>query len=186
MNNIIILGPPGAGKGTQAKLIAKEFNLIHLSSGELLRKEATFSNTLGKEIKNYQEKGLLVPNELLTKLIDRDIKKTINSNGFILDGYPRSNKQIDILNTILQKYNLSITRVININISEKEAINRLTQRGKNFRRADDDEKIIKKRFQIYYQQTKSIVDYYQKRNKLLTINGDKPILDVLADIKKEL
>jgi len=186
MANIIILGSPGAGKGTQADLIAKKYNLVHLSSGKLLRQEVVSDSKLGREIKHYQDQGVLVPDKLLTKLIEASIKNNLTHTGFIFDGYPRSKQQAYILADILEKERLKLTLVLDLKISEKVALKRLLLRGQTSGRSDDNERTIKNRFHVYHQQTEPIIHYYQTQNKLITINGERAAEAVFADITRVL
>ncbi len=186
MKTIIIFGSPGAGKGTQAKLLAKKYNFIHLSSGDLLREEVSSGTILGKKIKKYQDEGILVPNELLTELIEVNVKNNLNSSGLIFDGYPRSIEQANILNNILSKNNLELTTALTLNIEEEEALKRLLLRGKTSGRSDDNEKVIKKRFQVYYKETKPILNYYQEKNKLINISGKNSVETVQKEIITKL
>ncbi len=186
MLNLIIFGPPGAGKGTQAKLIAKEYGLTHLSSGNFLREEVVSNSELGQKIKKYQDEGILVPNELLTNLLKNIIKKKFNAQGFIFDGYPRSIQQTHILADILKENNLQLTGAINLKIGEEEALKRLLLRGKTSGRSDDNEKVIKNRFRVYHQETGPILEYYQEQKKLINIDGEKTIKQVATNIKEEI
>lgn len=181
MKNIIILGSPGAGKGTQASQIAEAYDLVHLSSGELLRKEVQLGGPLAEEIKQCQEDGVLVPDDLVTKLIIANIKQNAGANGFVLDGYPRNTHQA----TELENF-ININLVLSLDISEEEALKRLLLRGKTSGRSDDNTETIKQRFRVYKQETQPLIDYYIGQEKLISINGEQSIADIFTALKKEI
>ncbi len=186
MLNLIIFGPPGAGKGTQAKLIAKEYKLIHLSSGAILRQEAEKNDKIGKQIKRYQSTGKLVPNKLTIKIVEDVILTKFNKSGFILDGYPRNLAQAKALDNLFEKQKKTIDLVLNIKLSEKEAVRRIMLRAKTSGRSDDNLKIIENRFQIYHTKTSPLLKYYRLQRKVINIDDRPGIEIVFKEIKEAI
>lgn len=188
MTNLIIFGPPGAGKGTQAALIAKKFRLSHFSSGELLRQELK-NGTLGAKIKKCQDAGQLVPDCLIIEMIEKAAQKKIKGAGFIFDGYPRTIKQAKALDGFLKKNKTAISSVINLRLNEAEALKRIINRGKTSGRSDDNIKIVKNRFKVYRDQTKPLLAYYRNQGRLANVDGRpaiKAIFKELEEMIKEL
>jgi len=185
MLNIVIFGPPGAGKGTQAELIANELKLIHISSGDLLRQELA-NGDLGQEIKKYQDAGELVPDSLVIKMVEKAIAQNLDKPGFIFDGYPRNLNQAVSLDTVLKTGRLELNAVLNLELDEQEAVNRIILRGQTSGRSDDNEETIKARFQTYQEKTLPLLDYYRRQNLLVNIDGRPTISEVTKQIMKIL
>jgi len=183
--NLLIFGPPGAGKGTQASLIAKKYKLTHLSSGDILRAELK-NGELGARIKKYQDAGKLVPDSLIIAMMEKAIIKGAKQGGFIFDGYPRTTKQAKALDKSLKAENINLNAVINLNLSETEAINRILKRGRTSGRSDDNIKTIKARFAVYHTLTAPLLKHYQKQEKVININGRPPITAVFKTITQYL
>ena len=181
---IILMGPPGVGKGTQASILKDHFNVPHLSTGEILRKEIALNTSVGKISKKYIDKGLFVPDEILIGIIEEHLKAPNAQQGYILDGYPRNLQQVDDLNDLLKKLNQNINVAININADKEELISRLIKRKKDSGRSDDDAKIISKRQDVYWSQTAPIINHYKKVNLLKEINGLGSIEEVTQRIIK--
>jgi adenylate kinase len=205
--NIILLGPQGSGKGTQAQFLAKDLNISNFSIGRALRKNIKNKTKLGNEVKKYVKNGELVPIELSDKLVAHELSKAKYKKGIILDGYPRDLAQVISLEKIVK-----IDYLILIEISEKESIKRLSGRrvcacGENYhiefkkpkndmicdkdgkvlkQRNDDYPDAIKERLNVYHTQTAAVIDYYRKHNKVLKINGEASINEVYTRIKKAL
>lgn len=171
MKNYIIFGAPGAGKGTQAKLLADKFGLVHLSSGEILRREIK-SGGLGDKIKKYLASGRLVPGEVIDQIMEKAILRHKKARGFIFDGFPRTQAQAKWLDKVLKKEDRLINAILKIRISEEEGIKRIIERAKTSGRSDDNRKIIKERFKIYHREMHTLVSYYQKQKKLIIIDGN--------------
>ncbi|HLD00199.1 MAG TPA: adenylate kinase [Candidatus Nanoarchaeia archaeon] len=155
---LIIIGPPGSGKGTLSERLAKEFNLFHLSVGEMLRQEVDKNTTIGKKIKPYIENGQLGPSQLVTQLVRSKLKTHFN---YLLDGYPRSLDQAQVIS------DLPLDGVIFLKVAEKELIKRLLARG----RGDDTQTIIQNRLKVYKENTEPVIEYYRQQGLLLEING---------------
>jgi adenylate kinase len=185
MKIYIIIGPPGAGKGTQSKIICNLLNINQLSTGNIFRENIKGKTKLGLEVLKYINGGILVPDELTDKLVfDKLDNDTLYKNGVLLDGYPRNISQISALENYLKSKNEKIKNVINLQISNSLIIKRLLKRAKIENRADDTEKIINERIAVYEGETAPIIDYFDKKNILVTIDGTKKINDVTNDILK--
>lgn len=184
MINLLFLARPGAGKGTQAKLIAKKFNLIHLSSGSLLRQEITAGTELGNKIKDTQITGELVSDHLIIELIKNKLVDNPKAEGFIFDGFPRTLKQAEALDKILVEKKYPLNLVIVLDITAKEMMKRLLSRAKIEGRQDDNEETIKARGKIYDQHTEPLIEYYKKQNKIINIDGDREVTKIYDDLDR--
>ena len=185
---LIFFGPPGAGKGTQSKLIANYFNIPHLSTGDILRKKILKKDELSKKIKDIMDKGLLVSDDILNQIVSDRIDNQDCLKGFILDGYPRTMNQALFFNSTLDSKKLRITKIFNINIDEKIIIQRLNSRFSIENRLDDEEKIIQTRISKYLSETKQLLDFYKNQNlsNYCVINGNQEIQKIKVDIIKIL
>lgn len=188
MLNIILFGPPGVGKGTQANYLAEEYKLIHISTGDLIRKEIKNQTTLGLKLKEDNEKGLYAPDEVVINLIDAEIAKTFEtSKGYIFDGFPRTIEQAKVLDTILKKYGTEVTVVFDLYTNDDILIKRLLNRGLTSNRPEDNDiEIIKERINIYNELTKSFIYNYYGDGLVVDIDCDHSDKDVFKYIKKEI
>ncbi len=178
---LIFLGPPGSGKGTQAKILTDKLNLNHLSVGDLLRENILNNTELGKLASSYVKSGELVPDELIIDLMDSyitNIKNKTDISGIILDGFPRTINQAIALENKIKQLNVSIKAVINLDIPDQKILNRLAARG----REDDKPELIKNRLNVYRNQTEPLLEFYKKRSLLDPINGDQAEVDVSDEI----
>ncbi len=178
--HLLFLGPPGAGKGTQAALISKANNYLHLSTGELLRKEIDLDTELGKKVKDIMNNGELVSDQLVLDIVKKNLEE--NNKGWILDGYPRNLSQVNSLNEELMLINQQLEIVFYLDIPDEVLINRLLMRG----RKDDNEETIKRRLQIYKENTQPLIEYYKKLSLLEYINADGDLKTISADIKQKM
>ncbi len=178
MFNIIIFGPPGSGKGTQAKMLANLLNLKHLSVGNILRKAIKDKHPLSQNLQKTMFKGDLVDDEIVNKIISDQIKEEIKKE-FIFDGYPRNLKQAKFLDKII---NPKTIKVFYLNVSEKEILSRLSIRGRN----DDSQENVKRRWKIYKKNTKALFNYYKKDNRIKIINGEGKIKEIFKNLKKSV
>lgn len=185
MLNLVIFGPPGSGKGTQAAYIKEKYGLLHLSTGEMLRHEIALKTDLGLQVENLVINGQLVPDELVTEVLKKALAEKISQgNGFIFDGFPRNSQQAQILETALNFLNLDINIAINLSASDSELIKRILLRGETSGRADDNEIVIKERLEIYRQNVSGLINFYQKLDKLYEVNGEGAPKDVFERITK--
>ena len=185
---LIFFGPPGAGKGTQASLIANNFNIPHLSTGDILRDKLLQKDGLSTRLKHIMDKGQLVSDDILNEIVSNRISNHDCLRGFVLDGYPRTIGQALFLNTILNSKNLKIDKIIDINVDERIIVKRIISRFKTENRKDDTEDVIKTRISKYLSETKPLSDFYkiQYSSDYLSINGNQEIERITADIIKIL
>lgn len=177
---IVLLGPPGAGKGTQAQNLAENLGIPHISTGDLFRYNISNNTELGIEAKKYLDAGDLVPATLTNALVDDRLDDDDAAAGFILDGYPRSTEQAGALDEMLKKRNLSLDAVLEFRVPEEELVDRLKGRG----RADDTEDVIRNRFKVYRDETAPLLDYYSK--SLVTVDAVGDLDEVFARALKAL
>lgn len=181
--NIVIFGSPGAGKGTQAEIISAEHGLSHLSSGQLSRKMLS-NKQLGKKIKGYMDKGELIPNAIIIKIVKDYIEKNKKEKGFIFDGYPRTLGQAKELDRLAKQNKTRIDLVINLKLDQQEALKRILKRSKSSGRSDDNLKTIETRLKVYKKLTEPILDYYKKSEILKEVDGRQSITKIAKEIKK--
>ena len=179
-NNILFLGPPGAGKGTQASLISEFSSLLHLSTGELLRNEVNLESPLGLQVKEIINSGELVSDELVLEIVRKNLN--LKRNGWILDGYPRNLSQANSLNYVLKELKQPLEMVIYLDVDEEILVERLLKRG----RSDDNESTIRKRLRIYNDTTQPLIGYYKKQNILEYIEGNRDLNQISNDIKQKM
>ena len=172
MLNIVLFGPPGAGKGTQSNLLINKYNLIHLSTGDILRSEIAEGTKLGLEAKNLMDRGDLVPDEVVIGMIASKLDNNPNVNGFIFDGFPRTTAQATALDVLLDKKGTSISAMLSLKVEDDELIRRLLERGKDSGREDDkNESIIANRINEYNNKTAPLKEFYSAQNKLSEVEG---------------
>ncbi len=172
MTNLVLFGPPGAGKGTQASILKGKYQLIHISTGDVFRENIKMGTTLGSHAKSYIDKGQLVPDNITIGMLEAEVDKNTGAKGFIFDGFPRTTAQADALAELLAEKRTGISAMIALEVDDEILIERLLKRGENSGRADDaDESIIKNRIKVYYDETEILKKYYQKRGKYYGING---------------
>lgn len=169
--NLIFLGPPGAGKGTQAKIFLDKTGLIQISTGDILRDAVKNGTKLGLEAKGFMDSGALVPDSVVIGIIDERIQKPDCAKGFILDGFPRTIDQAEALDKILSSHNKSIDHVVSFDVPDEELVKRLLSRAEIEGRADDNIDSIRNRLKVFKEKTQPLVDYYEKKGKLRHIDG---------------
>jgi len=187
MFNLILFGPPGSGKGTQSEKLIAKYNLKHLSTGDLLRSEITKKTPLGLEAKKFMDHGQLVPDEVVIGMISSALDANPDVVGFLFDGFPRTSKQAEALDNLLELKNLSINIMLALDVSEQELVKRLVKRGETSGRPDDNnEQVIRTRIQEYHKKTSPVADHYKKANKVILIKGEGTVDDIFSSLTKEI
>lgn len=183
MINLILFGKPGSGKGTQAEFVKNKYGLVHISTGDVFRYNISKQTELGLLAKSYMEKGDLVPDNVTIKMLEAEVNKSRNANGFIFDGFPRTTHQAEILDDFLKNKDLSITMTIALEVDEAILIERLINRGKESGRIDDQDKSkIKNRFDEYNNKTSQLIEYYKHQNKFYSVEGTGEIEQITQRI----
>lgn len=210
---LVLLGPPGAGKGTQASAIVSKYSIPHISTGDIFRANIKNGTELGKQVEAYMNKGLLVPDELVVSIVKDRLTKEDCKNGFLLDGFPRTVNQAESLDKELKDMNLKLDRVINIEVGKEILIERAIGRricktcgatyhvkfnppkaenicdkcgGELYQRDDDKVETVEKRIEVYHEQTKPLIDYYKDKGLLLNLDGTKSIEEIFNEIVASL
>ena len=179
MLNLVLFGPPGAGKGTQADFLIEKFNLIHLSTGDLLRSQIAAETTLGVEAKSYMDKGFLVPDSIVIGMIKSKLQENKGANGYIFDGFPRTVAQAKALDELLNENETPVSGMLCLLVENEELIKRLLFRGKTSGRPDDqDVSIIENRINVYQEKTAPLRDYYRAQNKYYKIDGTGSVEEI--------
>ncbi|MBW4692901.1 MAG: adenylate kinase [Lyngbya sp. HA4199-MV5] len=179
MARLILLGAPGAGKGTQAKALATLVQIPHISTGDILRAAVAQKTPLGVEAQSYMEQGNLVPDDLVIALIKERLSQADAQNGWILDGFPRNESQAAFLDKLLEEIDQAYRYAVNLEVPDDVLVQRMLGRG----RADDTEDVIRQRLQVYHNQTAPLIDFYRVRHKLVSLDGNIPPEAVLDKLK---
>ena len=180
--NIVIFGPPGAGKGTQSKFIVKKFNLYQLSTGDLLRNEINNKTQLGSQIASIINSGELVSDKIVSNLIEKFVSNDTYKDKIIFDGYPRTLMQARNLDSLLRKYKQKIDIVLKLSVSLETVKKRILERQSQEKRADDNEEIAIKRYQTYEKTSEPVIEYYKQSNLLKVVNGEAGISEINSEI----
>jgi len=187
MLNLVLFGPPGAGKGTQSENIINKYNLVHLSTGDIFRANIKGETELGKLAKSYIDKGQLVPDEVTISLLESEVNKHTDPKGFIFDGFPRTTKQAEALDAFLNSKGTPITVMISLEVEEEELKVRLAGRAKTSGRADDaNPEVIQNRIDTYNAETAPVKEFYAAQDKLVSVNGVGTIEGIFEAISQEL
>lgn len=172
MINLVLFGPPGAGKGTQSEKIIAKYGFVHLSTGDIFRANIKNGTELGNLAKSYMDKGVLVPDEVTIGMLESEYNKHTAPKGFIFDGFPRTTAQAEALDKMLASKGTGVTKMLALEVHDEELLKRLLERGKTSGRSDDsDENVIRNRINEYNQKTAPLKDYYSKQGKFSSING---------------
>jgi adenylate kinase len=187
MLNIVLFGPPGAGKGTQAVNLIEKYKLVHLSTGDILRGELATQSPLGLEAKKFMDKGELVPDEVVIGMIGIKLDQNSSANGFIFDGFPRTKAQAGALDDLLRKKKTAISTMVALEVEKQELVNRLLGRGKVSGRADDqDIAVIENRIAVYNRETAPVIDYYSGQGKFKPVDGMGTIEEIFGRLCKAI
>lgn len=181
MKNIVLFGPPGAGKGTQAEVLKEKYQLVHISTGDVFRFNIKNATELGTLAKSYMDKGHLVPDEVTINMLNAEVEKNANANGFIFDGFPRTAAQAKALASLMDAKNSQINAMVALEVDDEVLVGRLLERGKTSGRADDaDESIIRERVAEYYRKTDILKDFYKAQDKYHGVYGVGSIEEISA------
>jgi adenylate kinase len=184
MFNLILFGPPGSGKGTQSVMVAEKYHLIHISTGDILRREIRNNSSLGLKVQSIIEKGELVPDNLLIDLLRSALQQAGKARGYIFDGFPRTIGQAEDLDRLLKETGEDVTLALALDISEEEVVTRLLKRAQLEGRKDDTEEVIRNRMKVYHSQTHPLIEYYIKQKKFKSLPGVGSIDDIFKNICK--
>ncbi len=211
--NIILLGPPGGGKGTQAKKIVEKYGIPHIATGDILREAVAKGTELGKKAKEYMDRGELVPDDIVIGIVKERLKQPDCEKGFLLDGFPRTLKQAEALDEMLSELNKKIDVTIYIDVPEEEVVKRIANRrsckvcgavyhliyappkepnkcdkcgGELYQRDDDKEDVVRQRFKVYMENTAPLIEYYEKKGLLYKVDGTRSIDEVWSQIEEVL
>jgi len=187
MLNLVLFGAPGAGKGTQAVMLAHKYQLVHLSTGDILRKEIATGTVLGERAKQFMDKGEFVPDEVVIGMIRSQIEQNPDAGGFIFDGFPRTIAQAEALDKMLSEKDMKITSMIALEVEHDELVKRLQIRGKSSGRIDDQSlDVINNRIEVYHQKTKPLIGYYHAMEKYHPVDGAGGISDIFERLCRQV
>lgn len=187
MLNIVLFGPPGAGKGTQSEKLISHYHLLHISTGDLFRKHLGEGTALGKKAREYMDEGKLVPDQLVVDMVDDKLQEDHDVSGIIFDGFPRTIPQAEALDRLLKSKDMPIVATVMLDVPDQELINRLMERGKTSGRTDDQDRTkIETRLQVYKGETLPVANYYRNQDKLAKVNGVGAIDEIFQRICQEI
>ncbi|HET9053480.1 MAG TPA: adenylate kinase [Cyclobacteriaceae bacterium] len=182
MVNLVLFGPPGAGKGTQSEKLIRQYGFVHISTGDLFRWHTKNDTDLGKRVKEIMNSGVLVPDEITISMLKEELDKNPNAKGFLFDGFPRTVAQAEALDRFMKANNSAIHHVIALDVTEAEVRNRIAKRRSIENRADDEEEKLNKRITEYFTKTVHVLPYYEKQGRLQTVQGIGNIDDIFNSI----
>ncbi len=185
MTNIVLFGPPGAGKGTQAEVLKVKYQLVHISTGDVFRYNIKNQTQLGALAKSYMDKGHLVPDGVTIKMLNAEVEKNPGANGFVFDGFPRTAAQAEALAILMEEKSSQINAMVALEVDDEVLVGRLLERGKTSGRDDDaDEAIIRERVAEYYRKTDILKDYYKAKDRYFGVNGVGTIQEITARLSE--
>lgn len=182
MLNLVLFGPPGAGKGTQSAKLIEKYSLVHISTGDLFRMHIKEQTELGKKVKELLDNGILVPDSVTIDMLEEEVQKNPEAKGFIFDGFPRTVPQAEALDTFLAGKQEKINLVVQLDVTEEELKRRIAERKKISGRADDDEEKLMKRIDEYFQKTIHVLPYYQQQDKVAVVHGIGEIEEIFNNV----
>jgi adenylate kinase len=182
MFNFILFGPPGSGKGTQSVKIAEKYNLAHISTGDIFRRNIRENTPLGKKVQGIMEKGELVPDEVLVEVLEDALIQARGVDGFVFDGFPRTLRQAGDLDQIMQKRNDQVSLVVALDVNDSEIIGRLLKRAEIEGRKDDTKEVIENRISVYNTQTQPLINYYKEKGLFASVNGIGSVDEIFSSI----
>jgi adenylate kinase len=183
---VVFLGPPGAGKGTQARELAREWSVAHIATGDMLREAIAAGTALGRQAKTFYDRGELVPDALVVGMLGERLQAPDAAHGFILDGFPRTIAQAEALERLLKDLGQEVDRVVFFEVSEPELLRRLSARRALEQRADDADETVKNRLRVYATQTQPLLDHYRDRSRLVTVPGEGSIDAIRGAVRQAL
>jgi len=183
---LLMIGPPGAGKGTQAVRIAEKFHLTHISSGDLLRAHVKNGTAIGRQVQQYLASGDLVPDGIVMDILRKPVVEANKKGGYVLDGFPRTVEQAEIAYTVAQTLGVEVQIVVHLEVPREELVRRLVERGQASGRSDDNLDVINHRLDVYDEKTLPMLNYYAAREKLVAVNGARPIDEVTWSVTVQL
>jgi adenylate kinase len=183
---LLLIGAPGAGKGTQAERIAQRFGLVHISSGDMLRQHVADGTALGKAAREYMARGELVPDGLVLDMLRKPVVAAAEQGGYVLDGFPRNVEQAQAAYGVARDLGVSVQLAVYLAVERAALIARIVERGRTSGRADDTREVVERRLDVYEQHTWPLLDYYREREQLIQVNGDRPVDEVTWSVVVQL
>jgi adenylate kinase len=183
---LLLIGAPGAGKGTQAVRIATHFGLTHISSGDLLRRHVAEDTAIGRAAKEYMHRGDLVPDRLVLDMLRKPVVEAAAAGGYVLDGFPRTVEQAEAAYEVAKGLGVAVQLAVQLEVDPLTLVERVLERAVQGNRADDTRAVIEHRIEVYEERTKPLLDYYREREKLITVNGDRPVDEVTWSVVVQL
>lgn len=183
---LLLIGAPGAGKGTQATRIAEHFHVEHISSGDLLRAHVTQGTAVGRKAKEYMEAGELVPDDVVLDMLRKPVTEAVAAGGYVLDGFPRTVEQAEAAYAVAKDLGVAVQVAVHLAVDTASLVERLVARGRESGRADDTPEVIRRRLDVYQERTKPLLDYYAERERLIEVNGERPIDEVTWSVIVQL
>jgi adenylate kinase len=183
---LLLIGAPGAGKGTQATRIAEHFEVAHISSGDLLREHVAEGTAIGRTAQEYMERGDLVPDTVVLDMLRKPVVDASAAGGYVLDGFPRTVEQAEAAYAVAKGLGVAVQVAVHLEVDPPSLIERLVARGRDSGRTDDTREVIEHRIGVYVQRTRPLLDYYRERERLVTVNGDRPIDEVSWSVVVQL